>query len=273
MTTTASPRLSPLERAPRLTFARVAWSERTKLTSVRSTWLIAALTVVLSAAASAAVALTDASDPAGALAGGVATTLRTMAPATTVGELFVAVLVVLFVTQEFATGQKRTTYSAVPRRLPVLAAKTLVAAGAAVVLSVASSVAAWAASSVLLWSTGLRTSLVDPAVLQAVGAAAAWLAVLTVFTVMVATLVRSSAGAIAIVLGVLLVLPVAVILLTAGQGSDWSVLLLTYAETTMSQLFSGTEPVADLGRDLGVLAAWLVVPTAAAAWATARRDV
>jgi ABC-2 type transport system permease protein len=262
VTITTTPLLSPLERAPRLTFARVAWSERTKLTSVRSTWLIAALTVVLSAAASAAVALTDASDPAGALAGGVATTLRTMAPATTVGELVVAVLVVLFVTQEFATGQKRTTYSAVPRRLPVLAAKTLVAAGAAVVLSVASSVAAWAASSLLLWSTGLRTSLVDPAVLQAVGAAAAWLAVLTVFTVMVA-----------IVLGVLLVLPVAVILLTAGQGSDWSVLLLTYAETTMSQLFSGTEPAADLGRDVGVLAVWLVVPTAAAAWATARRDV
>ena len=61
--------------------------------------------------------------------------------------VLVAVLVVLFVTQEFATGQKRTTYSAVPRRLPVLAAKTLVAAGAAVVLSVASSVAARAVSS------------------------------------------------------------------------------------------------------------------------------
>jgi ABC-2 type transport system permease protein len=273
VTTTAAPLLSPLDRAPRLTFARVARSERTKLTSLRSTWLIAALTVFLSAAASAAVALTDASDPAGALAGGAATTLRTMAPATTVGELFAAVLVVLFVTQEFSTGQKRTTYAAVPRRLPVLAAKTLVAAGAAVVLSVASSVAAWAASSVLLWSTGLRTSLVDPAVLQAVGAAAAWLAVLTVFTVMVATLVRSSAGAIAIVLGVLLVLPVAVVLLTAGDSVDWSALLLTYAETTMSQLFSGTEPAADMGRDLGALATWLVVPTVAAAWATARRDV
>lgn len=273
MTTTAAPLLAPLDRAPRLTFAGVARSERTKLTSLRSTWLIAALTVVLSAAASAAVALTDASDPAGALAGGVATTLRTMAPATTVVELFVTVLVVLFVTQEFATGQKRTTWAAVPRRLHVLAAKTLVAAGAAVVLSAASSVAAWTASTLVLSSTGLRTSLVDPPVLQTVGAAAAWLVVLTVFTVMVATLVRSSAGAIAIVLGVLLVLPVAVVLLTASEGADWSVLLLTYAETTMSHLFSGTQPAADLGRDVGVLAAWLVVPTAAAAWATARRDI
>jgi ABC-2 type transport system permease protein len=97
--------------------------------------------------------------------------------------------------------------------------------------------------------------------------------VLTVFTVMVATLVRSSAGAIAIVLGVLLVLPVAVVLLTAGQDVDFYALLLTYAETTMSHVFSGTEPAADLGRDLAVLATWLVVPAAAATWATARRDI
>jgi len=274
MSTTAhAPLLRPLDRAPRVTFARVTRAEGTKLTSVRSSWLIGLLTIALSAAAGAAIAATEMTDPAAALAGGVGTSIRTIAPAVVVGEMFISVLAVLFVTQEFATGQKRVTYAAVPKRLPVLAAKTIVAAVVALILSVVSSVAAWATSSAVLSRSGLRTSLFDPAVLQSIGASAAWLVLLTVFSVMIATLLRNSAASIALVLGVLLVLPIAVRVITGSSDFEWSSLLLTYSETTMNQLITGTEPAADLGRDLVVTAAWLLVPMAAAAWATVRRDV
>lgn len=272
-----STRTAPLPRShdqtPRLTFAGIVQAESTKLTSVRSTWLLALLAIGLAAAAGAAVAATELTSPADAVAGGVATTLRTMAPASTVVALFVAVIAVLFVTQEFTSGQIRTTYAAVPTRLPILGAKTVVAAGTALVLSILSSIAAWAGSSLPLSTAGLRTSLFEPTVLQNIAASAAWLVILTIFTVMISTITRSPAGAIAIVLGVLFVLPVAAVFVSRSSSADLSVLLLTYAETTMSQLFSGTESATDLGRDLGVLAAWLGAPTAVAAWTTKRRDV
>jgi len=271
--TTTTPLLRPLDRAPRLTFAHVVDSERTKLLTLRSTALVGLLVFALTAAAGASVAATDATDPAGALADGVATTVRTISYGDLVGQLFVAVLAVLVVTQEHATGQGRTTYAAVPRRLPVLAAKTLVAAAAVAVLSVVSSIAAWGASTAVLWSTGLRTSLLAPEVLQVIGGTAAWLVLLAVVSVMIATLLRSSAAAIAVVFGLLFVLPLAVTVLSQGAGSDLSVYLLTYAGGTMDHLFTGTEPAADLGRDLAVVAAWLVVPAVAAGWATVRRDV
>jgi ABC-2 type transport system permease protein len=60
-----------------------------------------------------------------------------------IAELAIGVLGVLVITGEYSTGQIRSTFAAVPRRLPVLWAKTLVYAAVTLVLMLVASLAAF----------------------------------------------------------------------------------------------------------------------------------
>ena len=267
---TASSSAAPRKATPGPSFRRVVGSEWLKVTSVPSSWIIATTMIALSTAAGASLAYSESSDPAGAATDMAATTARTLAPLGLVGQLFVVLLAVLVVANEFSTGQVRATYTAVPKRLPILAARAAVAVA---VISVVSSIGAWAASSVVLSTVGVHTSLVDPQVLETVGANTAYLMLLAVFGVGLATIVKNAAAALSAAFGVLFVLPIAAALVLTTTSIDMSTLMLSYADTIMSNLLSGSEAWGELPRDLGTIAAWIGVPFLIAAGITRHRDV
>jgi ABC-type transport system involved in multi-copper enzyme maturation permease subunit len=121
-------------------------------------------------------------------------------------QIAIGVLGVLVITSEYSTGMIRATLAAVPQRRLMLAAKTAVLAVTALIVATASCFAAYFAFQAFLpGGNGLRTSLGDPGVLRAVAGAGLYLTVLGLFGLGLGAVVRSSAGAIATLLGALFV--------------------------------------------------------------------
>jgi ABC-2 type transport system permease protein len=105
-------------------FTQVLRSEWTKLRSVRSTWWLVAVAVVLTAGIGVAVSAAAAGQPASsALPAAVATR---SALGTILAQLALGTLAVLLISGEYGSGMIRTSMAVVPRRIPVLAAKIIV---------------------------------------------------------------------------------------------------------------------------------------------------
>jgi hypothetical protein len=118
------------------------------------------------------------------------------------------VLGALIITGEYGTGMIRTTFAAVPRRRTVLAAKALVFAGTALITATISTVAAYLAFLAALPAHTLTgTAFSDPGVTRAVLGGGLYLTVYGLLGFGLGILLRSSAGAIATLLGVLFVPP------------------------------------------------------------------
>src|SRR5579863_10275956 len=191
------------------TFADVLRSEWTKLRSVRSTlWSLTATVVlgiglgaVISAAAAHGYARSSASsklswDPAGVSQAGVA-----------IGSLAIVVLGVLCISSEYSSGMIRTSLIAVPKRGRVLAAKSLVFAVVTFVVGEATCFTAFFVGQALISGHAPTAALGDPGVARAVAGGGLYLIALAVLSVVVGTLLRHSAAAIASLIAVLFVLP------------------------------------------------------------------
>ena len=125
---------------------------------------------------------------------------------------------VLAVTGEYGSGMIRATLAAVPQRRLLLAAKALVLTAAVAVTGIAACLAAYLAFQAFLpGGDALRTTLAGPGVLRAVTGAGLYLTVLALLGFGLGTVLRSSAGAVAVLFGVLFV-PT---LLTALPPSSW----------------------------------------------------
>ncbi|MDX6621898.1 MAG: type transport system permease protein [Gaiellales bacterium] len=190
-------------------FPRVVRSEWTKLWSLRSTrWALAVsfigmagLGILISAVQMAHWNQMDAHDratfdPVDVSIGGWH-----------LAQLAIGVLGVLLITGEYSTGQIRSTFAAVPRRLPVLWAKILVYAAITLVLMLVASFIAFLVSQPILRGHHVDTSLSSPHVLRAVLGAALFLTVTGVFGLSLGALVRNTAGGIATFAGLMFVLP------------------------------------------------------------------
>ena len=168
-------------------------------------------TVALSAAASAAVSCPG--------AGCAADPTKTSLTGVLLGQAVIAVVAVVTVGTEYSTGMISSTLIAIPRRGFVLVAKAIVLvvsvllAGAVAVLG--SLVLGW----LLLPGSGLRGRdsvdvdhpvliLGDGPTLRAGVGSVLYLALIALLSLGIATIVRSSAAAIGIVLGLLFVVPI-----------------------------------------------------------------
>jgi ABC-2 type transport system permease protein len=187
-------------------------SERTKLRSVRSTYWALGIAAVVSLAGSLLIALP--ARPGAPLPDPVAFSFIGWAEYPV---LAVGILGVLAFTSEFTTGQIRTTFTAVPRRLAVLAAKTAVVGSLALVFGELLAVASFALTQALLSRQDEGVSLSHPGVPGAVLAAGFVLAVVAVTGVAFGAAIRHTAGAIA-ALPVVFYLPLVLI----GLPSPWS---------------------------------------------------
>src|SRR5207253_10922408 len=208
--------LAGIQRLPRATHTgrvtqtRVVRSEWTKLYSLRSTrWslfagilLTIAFPVIFAAATSSHWGSMSAHERADrqpldiALAG------------VNVSQLAVAVLGVLVITGEYSTGMIRASFSAVPKRLPVLWAKTAVFGVVTLLLMVPSVVIAFVASQAILSRHHiLQISFSHPGVARAVLGGAAYVVLVGIFALGIGAMLRNTAGGIATFAGIFFVLP------------------------------------------------------------------
>jgi ABC-type transport system involved in multi-copper enzyme maturation permease subunit len=124
------------------------------------------------------------------------------------GELLVAGIAVLATAGEYSAGTARTTFTAVPRRLPVLVAKLVVHNGTLLTLLVLAAAVGWTLTSVA--APDAAGSPLDPVVRQAVLGSMLALCCVVVLGASAGSLTRSPATGLTAVF-VLLVVPVVVV--------------------------------------------------------------
>jgi hypothetical protein len=184
-------------------------------------------------------------------------------------QLAVGVLGVLLVTGEYATGMVRATFGAVPRRLPVLAAKAALYAVVTFALMLAAGLVAFLGGQQFLGTHG--TGLSAPGALRAIVGVAGYLTLIGVFAVALGFLIRSTAGGIAALFGLLLVVPSLGLLLPAS----WKDHFLPYLPSNAGGSIVSTHIASgNLSASAGllVLLAWVVAALAGAAVVLERRD-
>lgn len=182
-------------------------SEWIKTRSLRSTWIIAAATVVVTVLVSLLgisaqlgdwhVRLPADFDPAGNSFKGIL-----------VGQILIATLGAQMITSEYANGQIATSLATVPRRGALLAAKaaiTLLIGGCTAIVTVTCS---FAASQAALATAGLPTAdLAEPDVIRAILCAVVYLVLTAVLGLAFGTISQSSSSALAIIVTVALLVP------------------------------------------------------------------
>jgi hypothetical protein len=184
-------------------------------------------------------------------------------------QLAVGVLGVLMVTGEYATGMVRATFGAVPRRLPVLWAKSTLYAGVTFVLMLPAGFAAFVGGQELLGTHG--TTLSAPGAVRAVLGVAGYLALIGVLSVGLGFVVRSTGGGVAILSGLLLLVPTLGLLLP----SSWRDHLLPYLPSNAGSTMFGASTAPDAlsaTTSLLVLLAWVGAALLGATLVLRRRD-
>lgn len=188
-----------------------------------------------------------------------------------VAQLPVVVVGALAITGEHASGMIRASLAAVPQRSVVLAAKAVTVALVTLVVSELASFAAFFAGQAILSARSLQVGLSAPAALRSVVGAGLYLSMLALLALAVGTVVRHSAGAIAVLFGLLLVLPAAMEPLPHGWQHAINPYLPSYAGQA---LFNGSEDLHLLSPWFGfaVLCLYTAAAFAAAVASIERRD-
>lgn len=207
----------------RLRTGGIVASEVLKLTTVRSTWWSIGVSVVLALALALVLGASFTTndpqsvigiDPAGLLASGSTVHLQFVG-------LVIAVLGALSIGGEYSTGMIRSTYTAVPRRLPSLLARGAVVALASFAVGLVTCFGSYVIIAPMLEPKGIEASLVDDGILVSLIGGAFYLAVVGAFAVGLAAMLRSTAAAIGIAVGVLFVLPIITSITGSLLRAEW----------------------------------------------------
>ncbi|MGY1714398.1 ABC transporter permease subunit [Geodermatophilus nigrescens] len=183
--------------------------------------------------------------------------------------LAVGVLGVLLVTGEYTSGTVRVLFAAVPRRWPVLLARSGVLAVVTVVATSLAALAAFLVGQAALGDTGV--SLADDGVARAVLGAGLYVTAIGVLGTALGWLLRSTGGAVGTLFGVVFLLPVLGGLLPSSWGPDVVRWLPGQAGASIVQVATGPGEFAPW-TGFGVLCGYLAVLLAAAVVTVRRRD-
>jgi ABC-2 type transport system permease protein len=159
-------------------------------------------------------------------------------------QLAIGVLGVVVMTSEYATGSIRSTFTAAPQRVFVLAAKAAVFGAVAAATGIASSFAAFFTGQALLGGKAIGTHIGGPGALRSVIGAGLYLAILGLLALGLGTLIRRTAGAIAAVIGLVIILPVVV----QGLPSSWQAAITKYLPSVAGQAIIGPTKFAPPGQ-------------------------
>ncbi len=251
-----------------VTFIRVVRSEWIKLRSLRSSW------TMLAAASAGMVAI-------GLI---TAFTTRHAAPRQSANELghsaclqgiylaqlLIGALGVLYVSTEFATGVIGSTFSAVPTRVPVLAAKAVVISIVSALTITLISLLTFLASQALIGHYRTGYSLSDLTSIRVVVGTGIYVTLIGLLGSAIGWIVRSTPGSLTALFGLILVVPAIV---SAAFG-DSGYHVLNYLPTSAFSLTTDPEPRHTLGpwTSLVVLGFWVVAALAAAVITLRSRD-
>ncbi|GIJ46068.1 ABC transporter [Virgisporangium aliadipatigenens] len=182
------------------------------------------------------------------------------------GQAVVAIVAVLPVGDEYASGMVRVSFAAVPRRWAVLGAKALVVGGAVAVAAVPGVlVSLWAGQR---WLSGYAGGLWRPGV-----GALLYLVLVGLLSVGVAAVLRNSAAAIGAVLGLLFAFP---LMALSVPDPDWRRHIEQVGPMSAGMSVLATRGLDELPiapwRGLGVLAAWALGFLLVGVLLTERRD-
>jgi ABC-2 type transport system permease protein len=249
VTSTALPTVPRLPQGGTVTQARVALSEWTKLRSVRSTrWslLVAAVfTIGLPMVFSTVLSSRWGHLSPGERADHSRHPLEVSLAGVNVSQLAIAVLGVLVITAEYSTGMIRASLTAVPKRLPVLWAKTGVYAVVTFALMLPSVVIGYFGSQAILNRHHImQISFSHPGVARAVVGAAGYVTLVGIFALATGAIVRNTAGGIAAFAALFFVIPPLLNVLPSSWNNAISPYLPDSAGRSMFQLTHGAHSLA-----------------------------
>jgi ABC-2 type transport system permease protein len=184
------------------------------------------------------------------------------------GYLVIPVLGLLMMTSEYSSGSIRSTLASVPKRLMVLAAKTIVFATAVLVVVEAVTFVAFLAGQRVM-GIAPHASLGQPGVLRALILSGAYLVPMGLFGLGLAAIMRRSGAAVAVYAGVAVVLPT---LLGAFPGNLWRfgpITILANSVGAVKILPGALSP----WTGFAVMAVYAAVALAVGAVLLVRRDV
>jgi len=180
------------------------------------------------------------------------------------GQAVVAILAVLVICNEYSTGMIRTTFTAMPRRLLVYAAKAVIVAVVVLAAGAVAVLGSVLAGHLILPSHGFTASRgfhpvwlsYGPALRAATGSVL-YLALIALLSLGIAALVRDSAVAIGAVLAILYLFP---IILAFVTDPAWQHRLERWTPTNAGLSIQATTGLRNLAISpwggLGVLAIW-----------------
>jgi ABC-2 type transport system permease protein len=256
-------------------FGHLLLAEWTKIRSLRSTvWSLILLVVLTVGFTTLFMSLTVAqwntgrgahaeiiADPVGAILGS----------GNEFGQLTICVLGVLVISSEYSSGVIRASLLAVPRRIPMLAAKAVVFAVLVFVLGEVVSFVSFFVGQAILRSH-VVVSLSDPGVTRAVFGEGLYLTVLGLFAMAIGGLIRHTAGGITGVIGFVLVLAPLSQLLPGKAGTYVHAYLPSEAGRLIAQAHQQAGNVLSPWQGFGVFCLWTAVLLAAAGYFLYRRD-
>ena len=267
---------------PGPTFLRVLNSEFIKFRTLLSTLILLASTAVvmvgfgaLSAWGTGQFADAAASDPQAAEAmaaqgGDLAVTVPTSGIA--FAQLILGSLGVLLMSSEFTTGMARSTFAAVPKRIPAFIAKLVVVMVSAFLLTAVSTYVAGLVSVPILDNYGLKLDLGSSQSVKLLLVNSAYVAAVAAIGMALGTLIRNSAGGIMSLVGLFFVAPIAFQLIPG----DFFVEARKYLPGNTINPLTAVEHVPEtleVWQAALVLGAWVLVPVVLAMVLLKKRDV
>jgi ABC-2 type transport system permease protein len=189
---------SPAPTARNSTITRTVKAEWTKLRTLPSTWRTAVMAVTISIGLGAVLCISQANQWASM----TAQQRRTFDPTACslggfflVGAVLLGALAVRTVTAEYSTGMIRTTFTAMPTRRLVLAAKAAVTAAFVFPVALLAVVVSFAVGQAVFVGKHLQVSFGHPGVLQAMVFAALGVSIVALIGVGLGGLIRHTAAA------------------------------------------------------------------------------
>ncbi len=267
----------------RVTFPRLVRSEWIKLWTVRSTWWIVPITVLVQAGFAwlfsfFAVRQIENGTFTVEQYGGISA--ADLASGLMLAQITIAVVAILTITGEYSTGMIRSTLTAAPRRLSALWAKGLVVLVVTWLTGVVGTVLSWAVTYPVLGET-YRIDLDSEVNRRILLATPLYMVAVALLAFGIGALLRHSAAALASVLGLLLVveplfamLPIhALSLISPFLPSRAGQRVLSNSTESIESLRAASDvAVLTPWQGYGVLVAWGLVAVAAASILLRRRD-
>ncbi|HEY0541827.1 MAG TPA: ABC transporter permease [Actinoallomurus sp.] len=276
MTTTTTDATGTVPEIRKAGFGRLMLSEWTKIRTVRSTvWALLLLVILDLGFTTLIIAVTAAQwtkqDPSQRAAIAADPTGSILGSGFALSQLAVCVLGVLVIASEYSTGMIRASLLAVPRRLPMFAAKAAVFAVLILVLGTAVSFGSFFIGAALLHSK-VAVSIGDPGVLRAVIGGGLYMAMLGLFALALGGIIRHTAAAITGVIAFVLVLAPLATLLPGRIGKYVHAYLPSEAGHLIGQARQASGDLLTPWQGYGVFALWTFVLLVIAAVLLQRRD-